>query len=203
VEFRRYEMKDVYYWEKQTLDDSFRGIVSGSIDQLNIINDAYHFRGVSSLRLMDEKIMLKMMSFYMPRNHFLIDSYNEKILRLMEVGVVDHVIKTESYKKRNEKIDAFGPQVLDMDHLEVCFIVCMLPLVLAFAAFILELFCHKIKYKSAVKPKELKEIKKNSAKKKSFPEIKIVREFENNSSAVINLSQPKSSIETGLKASEN
>jgi hypothetical protein len=129
---------------EKTLDHEFHGIVLGSTMDLKHINTYNFFRGISSLRLMDEKIGFVPMSFAFSKGHYFIQSYNEVIGRLRDAGITEYWIHRD-YRK-NEKIDDFGPQVLDMFHLEVCFYVCMFPLVFAFLAFFGEISAELFKY---------------------------------------------------------
>lgn len=124
-----------------SVDSNFHGIVAGSSYHMRDINNFVYHRGVSSLKMMEQKGGFKSFGFIMPINHFLIDEYNELIRRLRDAGITDYWYKA---LRRDEKITALGPQVLDMDHLEVCFYVCMIPLVAAFVCFVCELaWAHK------------------------------------------------------------
>jgi hypothetical protein len=123
----------------KTLDHEFRGVVAGNPEILKQINAFKYFRGLSSLKLMDEKIAFIPTGFMITRNHPLIEPYNEIIGRLQDAGITDYWINYEYNRRKNEKIENFGPQVLDMSHLEVCFYVCMFPLIFAFLAFLCEL----------------------------------------------------------------
>lgn len=139
-------MKTVSYEDKlkimeMTVDSNFHGIVAGNSYYMRDINNFVYFRGVSSLQMMEQKRGIKPFSFVMHVNHFLIDEYNELIRRMRDAGITDYWYNTF---RRSEKIGALGPQVLDMDHLEVCFYVCMIPLVAAVVCFLCELaWAHK------------------------------------------------------------
>lgn len=86
--------------------------------------------------MMEEKVGFDPKGYYLPYNHFLIEEYNEIIRRLRDAGITEHWI---NFFKRNEKLGAFGPQVLDMDDLAVCFYVCAIPLVGSIVCFMCEL----------------------------------------------------------------
>jgi hypothetical protein len=102
----------------KTLDHEFRGVVAGDPAKLELINSKF-FRGVSSLKLMDEYIANIPTSFMIIRNHALIEPYNDIIGRLQDAGITQYWIKYEYGHRKNEKVDDFGPQVLEMNHLEV------------------------------------------------------------------------------------
>jgi hypothetical protein len=102
----------------KTVDHEFQGVVSGDPVLLSHIN-AKFFRGLSSLKLMDEYLARFPTSFLMIRNHPLIEPYNEIIGRLRDAGIIEYWLNYESNRRKYEKIEEFGPEVLDMGHLEV------------------------------------------------------------------------------------
>jgi hypothetical protein len=119
---------------EKTLDHEFRGIVLGSIFNFNYINAYKFFRGISSLRMMEQKLGFTPMSFIFSKGHYFIEYYNKVIGRLRDAGITEYWLNF--YQRKNEKVDDFGPQVLTMDHLEVCFYVCAFPFIFALIAFI-------------------------------------------------------------------
>jgi hypothetical protein len=131
-------------WRKETVEYEFHGVVDSLTTHVEAIEYRYT-RGFSSLRMMKQKTGLLPMSFIMTKNHFLIKPYNEIIRRLKDAGITDFLINWR--KRKSEKIDDLGPQVLSFAHLDVCFLVCMIPLVLAFAAFIFEHLWHCLQKK--------------------------------------------------------
>jgi hypothetical protein len=131
-------------WRKETVDYEFHGIVDSMNTNVDIIELNFK-RGLSSLRMMKQKTGNLPMSFLMRRKHFLIKPYNDIILRLKDAGITNFLINRN--KRKGEKIDNSGPQVLNFEHLDACFLVCMIPLVLAFAAFILEHLWHRMQKK--------------------------------------------------------
>jgi hypothetical protein len=102
----------------KTVDHEFQGVVSGNPGLLRFIN-SYYFRGLSSLKLMDEYIAHIPGGFMMVRNHPLIELYNEILGRLRDAGITEYWINYESNRRKYEKIEKFGPEILDMGHLEV------------------------------------------------------------------------------------
>jgi hypothetical protein len=128
-------------WRKETVDYEFHGIVDSMTTHVDAIEYRY-IRGLSSLRMMKQKTGMIPMSFEMTRKHFLIKPYNKIIHRLKDAGITDFL--NNRYKRKGEKIDENGPQILDFEHLDACFLVCMIPLVLALAVFILEHVWHRL-----------------------------------------------------------
>jgi hypothetical protein len=129
---------------EKSLDHEFRGVVAGSTNFLNSINSHKYFRGLSSLRMMKEITGFTPMSFVFHRGSYFIEPYNEVISRLRDAGITEYWINYD--RRKNEKIEHLGPQVLDMDHLEVCFYVCMFPLIFALLAFFGEFSAELVKF---------------------------------------------------------
>jgi hypothetical protein len=102
----------------KTLDHEFQGVVDGTPALLRHINSKY-FRGLSSLKLMDEYITHLPCSFLLIRKHPFIGPYNEIIGRLQDAGITEYWLNYENNRRKYEKIEEFGPEVLDMGHLEV------------------------------------------------------------------------------------
>lgn len=126
-----------------TLDHNFNGIVSGFTSQLSSFSNNYYRRGVLSLRMMEQKIGFKPLSFLFIRNNWLIPEYNEIIRRLRDAGILEF---WNSFYIRREKPDEFGPEVLTLSHLELCFYACMIPLAMSIIAFVCELYSELITY---------------------------------------------------------
>jgi hypothetical protein len=132
-------------WRKETVNYEFHGIVGSFTSNVDFIEKHFYKRGLSSLRMMEQKTGLTPMSFKMRKKHFLIKAYNEIILSLQAAGITDFLINRD--KRKGDKIDDYGPQILDFEHLDVCFLVCMVPLVLAFVVFIVEILWHRLQKK--------------------------------------------------------
>jgi hypothetical protein len=122
------QFEDLMKIISKTLDHEFRGVVDGTSELLRQINSKY-FRGISSLKLMDEYIAHLPCSFMMTRKHALIEPYNEIIGRLRDAGITEYWLNYESNRRKYEKIEEFGPEVLDMGHLEVRSRIICFPLV--------------------------------------------------------------------------
>jgi hypothetical protein len=120
----------------KTVDHEFDGVVAFTTEDIDIVERDSYRTGVSSLRMMVQKTGNFPLSFKMHRESVLVKPYNEMILRLFEAGITEFL--DELYYKRGQKIEAFGPQVLDFDHLGACFLVCATPLILAVIAFFFE-----------------------------------------------------------------
>lgn len=122
------------------LESDFQGVVKGGTSLLEFINSIFYRSGVSSLKLMEQKIGFEPKSFLMQSNNFLIDGYNEVIRRLRDAGITDHWVNLH---KKRQKLSDSVPQVLDMERLEVCFYVCMVSLAAATLCFMCELLFAK------------------------------------------------------------
>jgi hypothetical protein len=118
------------------LDHDFHGVVAGGTDQFQTITQTYHVLGLTSLKLMKQRTGTLPMSFFVPRDSFLIEPYNEAIRRLRD-GITEYWINF--YLRKGEKLEDLGPEVLDMEQLAVGFYVCMIPLALAVITFFFEL----------------------------------------------------------------
>jgi hypothetical protein len=119
-------------WIDKTLDHEFQGIVAGNSYEINRKMYDYN-QGVTSLKMMKQRTGTIPGSFLINREHFLIKPYNEMIHRLVDAGIPEFLNNLR--ERKGEKIADFGPQVLNFEHLGVCFLVCLAPLVLAAIAF--------------------------------------------------------------------
>jgi hypothetical protein len=109
---------------------------------MEVINQKY-FRGLSSLRMMEQKTGFVPMSFKIRKGHFLIKPYNEIIHRLEDAGITEFLINLRT--RKNEKIADFGPQILSLEELKICFLVCFSPLMLALIVFVFEVLWNQFK----------------------------------------------------------
>lgn len=78
-------------------------------------------------------------TFAMSNFHPMLEEFSDKILRQTERG--DGYLKNPRCNRNSEEIPAL---VLSMDDLCIGFLACLLPLMLSFAIFLLELFVFKI-----------------------------------------------------------
>lgn len=96
-----------------------------------------HYRnGFSSLYALEENYRPYHITFNFPHYSPFISRFDEKTNELHSAGLIDHwnrnVMNPKGIINKQEDI---GPQVLTMDHLEVCFLIILLPMVLAFISF--------------------------------------------------------------------
>lgn len=99
------------------------------------INNLYR-SGVSSLYALDETFRPFHFSFIFPFYSPFIERFDEKTIELHSNGLIEHWTKNFMNPKGIiNKSENIGPQVLTLDHLEVCFLIILLPLILAFIAF--------------------------------------------------------------------
>lgn len=127
----------------KTLDHDFDGIVSGFSADFISFNNHRIVQGVTSLRMMEQKTGSFPFSFYFNRDFLLIPEYNEIIRRLRDAGITEH---WNNFFIRNEKILAFGPEVLTMFQLRYGFFACMIPMAMSIVAFFIELYSELIRY---------------------------------------------------------
>lgn len=78
--------------------------------------------------------------------HHLINKFNEKISRLFEAGITDHLLEEFGTDKRPE--EQIGPEVLTLDHIGIGFKFCAVPLMAAFVVFLLEILVRTVKLSS-------------------------------------------------------
>jgi hypothetical protein len=133
--------KTLLKYAEKTVDHEFDGVVAFTTEDVDLVGRDFYRTGVSSLRMMKQKTGMFPQSFRMDRRNVLVKPYNDMILRLFEAGITEFL--EELYYKRGQKVEPFGPQVLDFNHLGACFLVCLAPLVLAFGAFLFEIFWKK------------------------------------------------------------
>lgn len=93
--------------------------------------------GFSSLCILKENLFTSSFtSFFYPIYSPFIERFNDKIRELHSSGLTDYWEKKYlNSKGLIRKSEDIGPQVLTMEHLEVCFIICILPLLLGLIAF--------------------------------------------------------------------
>lgn len=94
--------------------------------------------GVSSLHALEQEINRAPGAFGFKRFSPFFETFNNKLGQLLDNGLHE----SDGLFTLPDKIrqfDEIGPQVLTMDHLEVAFIACFIPLVLAIVVFILEI----------------------------------------------------------------
>lgn len=130
-------MKNYISFVEQTIDHNFKGIVRGGTNDLIAWNNYMSNRGITSIKMMKQFTQFTANSILFPRNHFLVEEYNEIIRRLRDSGIADYL--WNFFIRKNEKVDAYGPEILTLDQLGVGFIACLFPLGLSIVAFFGEL----------------------------------------------------------------
>jgi hypothetical protein len=132
-------------WAHETVDHDFHGVVAFTAEDIDLVTRERYRTGVTSLRMMEQKTGMFPASLMMHRENVLIKHYNEIIQRLFEAGITEFLYEL-TYRKK-QKLKPTGPQVLDFDHLDACFLVCLVPLILACIVFFFEIFWKKIECK--------------------------------------------------------
>lgn len=107
---------------------------------LKVVHDDYR-SGVSSLNIKPAVIQAWYLSLKLFEFSPFLQDFNEKAGQMMSSGILKNwnIIKLPDTLVVSNVIEDIGPQVLTMDHLEVAFLVCCVPLVLSVVAFVMEL----------------------------------------------------------------
>lgn len=104
------------------------------------IEDAKYRSGISSITILNENFKVSYISMMFPLYSPYFEEFNMKIHQMIDSGFIDHWIdkdlKTRSLIRKEEDI---GPQVLTMEHLEVAFYACLIPLAASIVVFLVEL----------------------------------------------------------------
>lgn len=112
----------------------------GSLSHLNMIHSRKYRSGVSSLKMLEENIQ----ALYLGRVHKpfcpFFENFNRKTAQLFESGIPYQWFQMQAFPKGTKPIkEAMKPQVLKMDHLGICFVVFLIPLLITMLLFALEL----------------------------------------------------------------
>jgi hypothetical protein len=122
---------------------NFRNLTDGSklalFTQTHEMN--YIFRlGLQKFAILKEKIISDYHGIMMPMNTFIFKVLNEKVVQLVESGIMGKLLQNEKPKEQleNEKVP------LSLEHLDVWFVIWAGLLTLALAVFIGEIVAKKI-----------------------------------------------------------
>lgn len=92
-------------------------------------------------RIVNERLWVDMTGMSFKANDKFYETFNRKFQQMFTAGLIDH-FKAYNKEKMNPKLyahlNAGGPQVLTMEHLEAGFVVWLVSLSFAVLAFILE-----------------------------------------------------------------
>lgn len=118
-----------------------------SLDYLEKLEKYYFRSGKSSLTILDEDIRSLEITFPMLPFSPFIEGFQEKIQRLVEAGICPNrmngsiVAASSENKMYDEEVP---PLVLTLDDLGIGFAACLIPLLLSFAVFFIEIAIPKI-----------------------------------------------------------
>lgn len=115
--------------------------------QLKQLHSEYR-SGFSSVHLLENCVTMTFMGITFPPFSPFYETFNKMIGDLITSGLMDYwheVFMNPKGLKITE--DEIGPQVLTMDHLEICFVICFIPIVLSLLAFFYEIIIFKLKAK--------------------------------------------------------
>lgn len=98
--------------------------------------------GKHSLHIVGQSIYTMHMSLAFRRFHPFYEEFSKIILQIHASGIMVYTTRMEidrGGELDKEDAENIGPQVLTMDHLDIAFIVCTLPMIFAFLAFFFEI----------------------------------------------------------------
>lgn len=112
------------------------------------IEATFYRSGHHSLHIVRQTIYDLQFGIVFRRFHPFYEAFNDIALKIISSGIVEHLMRTQT--KRGGEVDKkieedLGPQVLTMDHLDVAFLACITPLILAVLAFVVEIVAKLIK----------------------------------------------------------
>jgi hypothetical protein len=110
---------------------------------------------LSNCRILNEIISINPVVLYFRKNHFLIDSFNEKLSLYRSAGLIEFFI-TLYIKKSFASNDQPGPKVLTLYDLSGGFKVWLFGLAIATAVFLLEKLVNGMKHRPSFKESFLK-----------------------------------------------
>lgn len=115
------------------------------------LNNRKFRSGLSSLRLLQETLRFSMAGISYEVHHFFTEQFERTLPYLQASGLVNYWIQNNRNAKSfsNQPIDP-GPQVLTLEHLEIGFKVCLIPLFMATVCFIYEIINFKV-YQAVLK----------------------------------------------------
>lgn len=113
----------------------------------DIIHQKKYRSGISSLHILERPTSLTFYGIplkpYSPFNHLL----NDIVLRLAAAGIFENDYKNFYYSNGHKRTlqEDIGPQVLTMEHVEIGFLVCLIPCFLSIVAFVLECLIPRVR----------------------------------------------------------
>lgn len=112
---------------------------------LSLIHNVHYRKGVSSIIILEEKFRMVSMGMAFKDHSPFYKVVNDKIRQMLAGGLINYWIEANANFKGTLKTENdIGPQVLTMDHLEIGFKVCAIPLVLSTFAFIGEILTKNV-----------------------------------------------------------
>lgn len=116
----------------------------------NVALDAIHnklFRsGFSSVEILKEVVRTTFLGIRFQEFSPFFEIVNGEVLRLLAGGILQHSWRHKINPKGERRVvEVIGPQVLSMDHLEIGFIICLIPLAIGIVVFGVEFLIPRIK----------------------------------------------------------
>lgn len=109
---------------------------------LNIIHYRIYRSGFSSLVLLDENVMSSCRAMNFPPFSPFYEEFNGKVSRMISGGLIEYWYSNYLGLKKAIRVDEIGPEILTMEHLEIGFVICLIPMVLSILVFISELLAY-------------------------------------------------------------
>lgn len=101
--------------------------------------------GSGSITLLDDSVRTAFRCVVFKRHSPYFEHFNEKIGELVSSGILHYYFwQSKFMRDKMKEAEETGPEVLTMEHLEIGFIVCGVPLALAIIVFIFEIVVYRI-----------------------------------------------------------
>jgi hypothetical protein len=130
--FHFIENKEVERFLKNLILGSNRALLGSSTKDIDYLNTANY-------KVLDEKIISDHLGIPFPLNHFMFDAMNDKVVRLVESGIIENIMKVKPKKPSDDE-----PTVLTLDHLLIWFYLGMALLLITTFVFFGEVLLEKV-----------------------------------------------------------
>lgn len=127
------ETKEPGFYPRLLYDGSNRGFLMSDEDLFKL---ALYVQGHFKHTKLEQRIGSNHKGFKLPKNHFIFEAFNHKIVQLFESGLATKFINDAL--SQSGKDDEDGPVVLTIKHLGIGFKIVAFFLVISFIVFLLE-----------------------------------------------------------------
>jgi len=109
------------------------------MDSIKMLESLYR-NGKSSLKIIPKPITIFPVAIPFKNFSPLYVEFNEKIDQMISSGIIDNIFrKIYDKKPPTRKVEEIGPQVLTLNHLEICFYAFLTPLLASVTVFFVEI----------------------------------------------------------------